>query len=57
MDNDSAGKELKNYIKLILEGFSKIEFDFIKHHEKGFDEFFIKNGQQAAIKLLQDYVQ
>lgn len=56
LDNDSAGKELKSYIKIILEGFTKVSFDFLHHNEKGFDEFFVKNGLEASKKLLEQYV-
>ena len=44
IDNDLAGKELKSYIKIILEEFTKTDFCFVQHQEKGFDEYFFKFG-------------
>lgn len=55
VDNDFAGNELKSFIKTFLTDY-KVKVSFVEHTEKGFDEFYVKNGKDKSQKFLHSYV-
>lgn len=52
-DNDQAGIELRNYFAEFLDNENIIN-DYVRHTEKGLDEFFVKNGLDKTKNLLEE---